>query len=238
MKSRPRASTIDAPPLSVASAAWQRVPGLRLVLLVARGLDNHKARPVLVEALAERQAILRATWSYAAPLDHPHLSCWHDVLPTLDGQPDRPGSSVERLVHRALSDRPAGSTNPMVDLLEVLSLRFLVPIMAWDLDQLAAEPTLGFTTGAERFVGRGTAGWEPVAAGELAFLSTPDVIARPFVGRLAKHGKITASTHRTLAVAAVPRGRAPNLASRIGEALTSLVAVHFGIAARTWILRE
>lgn len=238
MRIQPRATNVPEPPLSVVPAVWSRLPGLRLVLLVANGLDNGTARPMVGEALAERQAILRAAWAQAEPHTHPYLARWREILRQLGAEPDRHVVSIEALVRRALGDRPVTSINPLVDLVTVVSLRYLVPVAGWDLDQLGAEPTLGFTTGTERFVSLGTAGWEPVGAGELAYLSKAEVIARHFVGRPSEHGKITASTCRALVVVAIPAGRAPNLGSRIREALVGLMATHFGVAAESWILRE
>ena len=236
MARRPQPGQV--PPLAVDPRLGERLPGLGLVVVEVAGLDNHQPTPVIAEALAERQGLLRAQWPYSSAAAHPHLAAWRETMRAIGVKPGKKLSSIESLVRRAVSDRPLTSINPLVDLYHLVSLRHLLPAGGWDAESLPGRLTLRFTRGGERFLALGAEREETVAADELAYVAAPaQVVTRHFVWRQSEHGKITADTRHAILVAEVLAGRAPNLASRVRDAFCTLLLEHFGVTARTWILR-
>lgn len=230
-------------PVRVSSKVWARLPGLRLVVGVVRDLDNRGPRPSLRSALALRQSVLRNAWTRNAwasnrPHEHPHLACWREIMREIGVKPGKKPASVEALVRRALGTSPVGPINPLVDLLNVISLRYLLPTGGWDLAVLSRQPALRFTDGGERFGALGGDSLESVEAGELAYVVGQRVITRHFVWRQSELGKITEDSRDALVVVEVPGARERNLAEQVRSTLQSHLETHFGVSAWTWILRE
>jgi len=225
------------PPITVASAAWEHLPGVSLVVVRAAAIENHLPKPALVAALLERQAFLRASWQGGSAQDHPFLAPVQALMRDVDGGAADQPAAITSLITAALRDQPLEPSNPLVDLSRLVAMRFLLPVVGWDLEALDRAPALRFTTGSERFRAFANRFAKPVDAGELAFISGAWVIARHFVGQASENGKITDTTRRALLVSAIAPGRMANRASRVAETLATLIANHFDAVAETWILR-
>jgi len=183
---------------SVQEDVFADVAGLRLAV----GWLEIPRAPTKAEALSR----IGPAWEAAAgvraePLaSHPMLAPWRDVfrrlgLPARDYLP-----SVEALLRRARRGGPPLQVLPLVDAYNAISLRWLVPVGAFDLTGLAGDILLGRTRGGEAFWPIDAQGAEQVAAGELCYLDGERVLTRHFVWRQSIWGMIRPETRRLFLV--------------------------------------
>jgi DNA/RNA-binding domain of Phe-tRNA-synthetase-like protein len=204
----------------VDETVFTRLPGMRIVVASAGGIDNTSSRPEIDLALDE-------AWNHAHQLaekfpnaqSHPHVACWRDALHRLGVSPHEYPASIEAMLRRAFKIAQPFRINPMADLIHAVSLRHVVPVGGFDLDNVDGDFVLRPTRAGEPFLGLDSAEPMPVEADEVAYADNSAIHTRHFVWRQAKTSLIDADTQRVVLVAEV----LPTLDARIVD----LVAVDF-----------
>ena len=130
----------------VEPAIFARFPGLRLAVVVAHGVDNATARPAVAESW-------HAAWAGAARLaaghgnaqSHPRVRPWREAFRATGVSSKEFPSSIEAMLRRALKGGAPFEINPLVDFYNGLSLRHIVPVGGFDLDELHGPLELRLT---------------------------------------------------------------------------------------------
>lgn len=225
--------------LAIAPQVWQRFPGIRFTVVTADGIDNASTPHPGVEAeLAAAEEELRSGWKHETPQAHPRLAAWRGAFRALDVSRKEHASSVEALVRRVLGGQPLPRISPLVDLYNAVSLRYRIPAGGYDLGQVRGDLRLAFTTGGEAFHALGAEAPVTVGPGELAYLDDAGVLTRHFVWRQAERAKIDASTRRVFLVAEVLGEVEPGVARGAEADLVAGLEKHFGVSARSDVLRS
>ncbi|MBS4031186.1 MAG: hypothetical protein KGZ63_07195 [Clostridiales bacterium] len=100
-------------------------------------------------------------------------------------------SSIEAMVSRVAKKKGLPNINAVVDLSNAVSLKYLVPLGAHDLDQADDDITVRFSVGGEQFRPFGQTDTEILDAGELIYTVGPHVRTRRWIWRQSELGKIT-----------------------------------------------
>jgi DNA/RNA-binding domain of Phe-tRNA-synthetase-like protein len=211
-------------------------PGLTLVVVVAKGVDNEKPRPAIHQALAETSAHLRDTWSFPNAQSHPYVKAWRRAFQVMGVSGKEFRSSIEALTRRALAGRGLPNINPVVDFYNSVSLKYLVPAGGWDLDDISGEITLRVTSGGEPFTALGEQQPESVETGEVAYADQDDVITRHFVWRQAEKGKIKPETENLFLISEILAEVGMSVARDVELALVNGLREYFGASAQSVIL--
>lgn len=217
-------------------AVWQRLPGMRIVVVAARGVDNATPRPAVEGELSAVESALRAGWEHPNPQSEPRIALWRDAFKALGISTKKHASSVEALVRRVLGGRDLPRISPLVDLYNAVSLRHRVPAGGWDLGDLQGDLRLGFTAGGEPFHELGGDATDLVEAGELAYRDDDEVVTRHFVWRQAERGKVTPATRDVFLLSEILGGIGDEVAAAVRADLVEGLRRHFGIAATSAIL--
>ena len=98
------------------------------------------------------------------------------------------------MARRVLKGDPFPKINPLVDLYNSISLRFLVPMGGHDLDTLEGNIHLRFTEGGEPFTPMGGGETGVVPKGELVYCDDREVLTRNWVWRQCEKDKATEKT--------------------------------------------
>jgi DNA/RNA-binding domain of Phe-tRNA-synthetase-like protein len=212
-------------------------PGLTLVAVVAKGVNNEKPRPAIHQALAETSAHLRDTWSWPNAQSHPYVQAWRRAFQVMGVSGKEFRSSVEALTRRALGGRGLPNINPVVDFYNSVSLRYLVPAGGWDLDDICGgEIVLRVTSGGEPFTALGVQQPGSVGAGEVVYTDQTEVITRHFVWRQAEKGKIRPATKNLFLVSEILAEVGMSVARDVELALVNGLREYFGASAQSAIL--
>ena len=132
-----------------------RYPNLIGGVIVARGVRNGATPPGL-RALyhAEQQATLARIGS--TPLSEiPSLAAWRGVFRSFGVDPTQIRSACEALLRRLTKKGDIPSINTLVDLGNLVSIRYALPVAVVDLRSVQGAITVRFADGTERFTNLG-----------------------------------------------------------------------------------
>ena len=127
----------------------------------------------------------------------PYFIPWREAYRAF-GAPEGYRSSVEGLAKRAVKDSCPPSINPLVDLYNVTSLKYLFPCGAEDLDAVVGDIRLAAARGGEHFLPLGAEEEDPPREGEFAYMDDAGAICRCWNWREADRTKLTRRTKRAL----------------------------------------
>jgi len=128
-----------------------RFPGLCGGTIYAAGMRNQLTPPeVWQRYLAEQQATLQRLGNFS-PAEIPSLAAWRAAFRGFGVEPTKYRSAAEALLRRLTKKGDIPSINLMVDLYNLVSIRYALPMAAFDLRCLTGDITVRFAGGSERF---------------------------------------------------------------------------------------
>ncbi len=113
---------------------------------------------------------LTVHFSFERPQDHPNVKAWREAYKKMGISLSKYPSSLESLLRRALKGGPFPRFNPIMDLCNALSLKYLVPIGGHAINAVDGDIRLTFSDGTETFV--------PIDMGEQETAEKDEVIYR------------------------------------------------------------
>jgi len=182
----------------VASEVFERFPEACVAVVAATDVAN--SAPVeAVRALAraaEQEARERLNSDDLKA--HPFIARWREAFRALDLNPNKYRSSVEALLARVLKGDELPALLPAVDLVNAVSLRYMLPVGAHDADRLSGDLQVRRTMGGETFhpIGGGEA--ETVEPGEIVYADDAEVRTRRWVWRQGDGARVTAESRTIL----------------------------------------
>jgi DNA/RNA-binding domain of Phe-tRNA-synthetase-like protein len=153
-----------------------RYPNLCGGVILANGMHNQPTPPELLSHFqTEQQLVLRRIGD--TPLSEiPSLSAWRGAFRGFGVEPTKYRSAAEALLRRLTKKGDIPSINALVDAYNLVSIRYAVPMAAFDTRQLNGSLTIRFADGSEWF----TAHDEPEAVhpepGEVIFVDETGLI--------------------------------------------------------------
>lgn len=216
--------------LWIEEAVLDRFPGMRVVGVVATGLANEDPDGRVAdewEADWRRAGNLRE--DYANAQSHPHVAAWREALKRVGVSHKEHPSSIEALLRRAMKGGEPVRINPLVDLLNAVSLRWVVPAGGWDVGALTGDVALRLTVEGDTFRSLDAPEPVPLPAGEVAYADGPVVLTRHFVWRQAREALVLPATTDVLLVSEVPAGLGDDLAGEVLSDLSERVGRLFGV---------
>jgi DNA/RNA-binding domain of Phe-tRNA-synthetase-like protein len=139
------------------------------VILAANVTNGPTPEPLLAEYQAEQQAVLARIDE--TPLSQiPSLAAWRSVFRGFGVDPTQCRSAAEALLRRLTKKGDIPSINLLVDLGNLVSIRYALPVAVFDTQALQGSLTVRFADGSERYTLLGQPGVvENPAAGEVIF---------------------------------------------------------------------
>lgn len=170
------------------------LPDLTIGMVVALGLDNTRPSEGIDALLVQTIEEMRRTFSTEKAQDHPRIKPWRTTFSKLNISGSKFPSSIESMTRRVLKGDPFPKINPLVDLYNCVSLKYLVPMGGHDLDTLEGNIHLGFAEGWEPFTPMGGGETLTVPKGELVYRDDREVLTRNWVWRQCEKDKVTERT--------------------------------------------
>ena len=153
-------------------------------VILARGMANGPASKDLQSAfLAEQQATLQRIGD--TPLSQiASLAAWRNVFRSFGVDPTQYRSAAEALLRRLTKKGDIPGINLLVDLGNLVSIRYALPVAVFDTRTLQGAVTVHFADGSERYTTLGQEEVEHPEPGEVVFSDeTKLVIARRWCWR-------------------------------------------------------
>jgi DNA/RNA-binding domain of Phe-tRNA-synthetase-like protein len=225
--------------LAVDEKVWELFPGMRLVVAVAGGLDNTAGRPGV-------EAAWRGVWAevaeearrYDNAQSHPRVRAWREAMGAVGVSGRRFPSSAEALLRRALKEGEPPLVNPLVDFYNLVSLKHVVPVGGFDLDEVGDLLELRLTHEGDTFAALDGSPAENVGPGEVAYASESTVLTRHFVWRQSREGLITGGTRSALLVSEILGDTDGGLTESVLGELRSGLIEHFDAEPASFVLEK
>lgn len=179
----------------VAPEAFRAFPGIRLAVVVARGIDNRRPRPDVTDRW--RRAWARAgelVAPHGNPQSHPRVAPWRVRLRAVGAHHRDHPASIEALLRRAAKGGEPFSIDPLVDLYNAISLEHVMPAGGFDLAAVRGPIELRATRPGDRFHGLDEPTPTEVPPGELAYCDGSTVLTRHVVWKQGREGLISEAT--------------------------------------------
>jgi DNA/RNA-binding domain of Phe-tRNA-synthetase-like protein len=176
-------------------AILDRFPGIVGGVILARAMTNGPTPADLRDAYIDEQ---RATIARigATPLSElPSLAAWRRAFSGFGVAPTQYRSAAEALLRRLTKQGDIPSINALVDLGNLVSIRYALPVAVFDARAISGAVTVRFADGSERFTNLGQAAPEHPEPGEVIFADEAGmVIARRWCWRQSDESAARADT--------------------------------------------
>ncbi len=172
---------------SIADEVFSQFPGYVRGVVLAYDVKNSKSSADLVTLLRDAEASVRDRLKKDEITQHPRIAPWREAYRSLGVKPGKFRCSIEAMVRRILSGNELPSINVLVDIGNIFSLRYLVPVGGHAIDVAKQDLILRTATGTEEFVPFGSKQVEHPDPGEIIFAEGNTVLTRRWSWRQANH---------------------------------------------------
>src|SRR5947199_307691 len=150
-------------------AILARFPTVVGGVILAQNMTNGPT-PASLQAIyqAEQQATLRRIG--ATPLSQiPSLAAWRGAFRDFDVDPTQYRGAAEALLRRLTKKGDIPGINLLVDLGNLVSIRYALPVAVFDTSELRGSVTVHVASGDERYTLLGQGEEDPPKVGEVVF---------------------------------------------------------------------
>jgi DNA/RNA-binding domain of Phe-tRNA-synthetase-like protein len=163
-------------------------------MVVAMDVDNTRPSLEIESLLSQAIEEMKGSFAVDKAQEHPRIKPWRTAFSKLSISGSKFPSSIESIAKRILRGDPFPRINPLVDLYNSVSLRYLVPMGGHDLNTIKGNIYLKFAEGWEPFAPMGGGETLVVPKGELVYRDDREVLTRNWVWRQCEKDKATEKT--------------------------------------------
>ncbi len=200
-------------------AIFSAFPGLHIGVVSAKGVDNHRDCPEILEKIKKIQREIRDNFDMGTLAKCPKIQNWRNAYTLFGAKPKKHRSSVENLYRLTLEGRDLRPINRLVDIYNYVSLCHMVPVGGDDLVQVEGDILLRFAKGDELFLPLGSSEMQKARDGEVVYADEREVLCRRWNWRESEKTKMKESTQDVLLVS---EGLPPVTADEIQRIVTDL----------------
>ena len=175
---------------TISAEIFSKYPGYVRGVLMATGVHNGASPEALIGLLRQAEESVRARVNLETLAEQPAFKSWREAFRAFGAKPADFRPSIEAMARRVLRGEPLPSINALVDIGNVISLRYLLPAGAHAIDRLTGDISLRLADGSEDFVALGSqdgAAPEHPLPGEVIFAEGSTVLTRRWVWRQGSH---------------------------------------------------
>lgn len=176
-------------------AIVERYPGVRGGVILARGLKNGPTPPDLLHRYQEMQHTVKNRIGENALSEISSLAAWRRVFSSFGVKPTQYRSAAEALLRRLTKEGDIPSINCLVDLGNLVSTHYALPVAFFDTRATTGAVTVKFSEGNERFTPLGVQEIEQPTPGEVIFVDEAGLVsARRWCWRQSDESAVNADT--------------------------------------------
>lgn len=209
-----------------------RFPDVVGGVIHADGVANGPAPAELTAAFVAEQHAVRERIG-ATPLSElPTLAAWRAVFRGFDVNPTKYRSAAEALLRRLTKQGELPSINTLVDLANLVSIRYALPVAVFDQRAIRGGTTVRLAHGGEVWADLGSSTTEHPEAGEVIFADEDDMVsARRWCWRQSRASAARDDTSDILVTVEGHHAVAADDVDRALRDLQSLLGTHAAAAA-------
>lgn len=176
---------------SVSSEVFEKLDNVCFGVIVAKGIDNSLVKNDIVEKLDQSIKDCENKFKDTKVKELERILYYRDAFKELGINPNKFMSSIEAMLTRTSKGKGLPNISPIVDLGNAVSLKYMVPLGAHDIDTLEGDIEVRFSKEGDSFIPLGTEETEILEDGELIYSAGDNVRTRRWIWRQSEQGKIT-----------------------------------------------
>ena len=206
----------------------ERFPAVVGGVIHADGVANRPATAELTAAYRAEQAAVRERIGDTPLSELPTLTAWRGVFRGFGVNPTKYRSAAEALLRRLMKHGEIPSINTLVDVANLVSIRYALPVAVFDQRASAGGTTVRLAYGGERWADLGSSEAEHPEPGEVIFSDDDEqVSARRWCWRQSRASAAKEDTTEILITVEGHHQAAPDDVDRALRDLGSLLG-HYG----------
>jgi DNA/RNA-binding domain of Phe-tRNA-synthetase-like protein len=159
------------------SQLLKRFPSVTGGVIVAQGLRNRQTPPELLAEYQEQQKATRLLIGDTPLSQIPALSAWRSTFSAFGVEPTKYRSAIEALLRRLTKKGDIPSINLLVDIGNLVSIRYNLPVAVFDTHQTTGSITVRLSEGTEHFTPLGESITETPEVGEVIFVDEAQIVS-------------------------------------------------------------
>ena len=175
----------------VEEKVFEALPTACFGVVVARGIDNRSVDPRPQALLQQSIAVIEEKFAAAKAKEAAEIVLYREAFQKLGMNPNKFMSSIEAIASRIEKKKGFPSINPVVDLGNAMSIKYLLPMGAHDIDAASGDIQVRFSRQGDQFTPFGETAAEILEAGELIYSAGERVKTRRWIWRQSEEGKVT-----------------------------------------------
>ncbi|MEX0940162.1 MAG: lysine--tRNA ligase [Candidatus Babeliales bacterium] len=180
---------------------FENFSGVRIGVIVAKNIKNSTENKEVFEKLQEIQSQFNEVINKSLLDQHPFIKTWHEVYQKFGANSKKHLSSIENLGSRIVKGSIISPINTLVDLYNIISLKYMLPAGGENLDALKGDIQLtisGENEPAVTLLGQKEA--RSPKPGEVIYKDENGAICRRWNWKEAERSKITPETKNAIFV--------------------------------------
>lgn len=169
-------------------------------VIVAKEISNKNDNLQIQKLLREAEINLREKLNGIEIPQHPHIAPWREVYRQFGSKPRDFKCSAEALARIVFRGSEIKKISPLVDLYNLISIKYILPVGAEDLDKTQGDLVLTLADGTENYTPLGGEENDPPKRGEVIYRDDLGVICRRWNWREGERTKITKDTKNAVVV--------------------------------------
>jgi len=157
-------------------AIVERFPTIRAGVVHATGLVNGPSSPDLIDSYRAEQRAVVGRLGTTAIADHSSIAAWRRAFSGFGAKPTQYRNAAEALLRRLHKHGDIPSISTLVDIGNLVSIRYAMPVAVFDVGQLAGGITVRFSDGTEPFTDLGSSESVHPEPGEVVFVDDNDEV--------------------------------------------------------------
>ncbi|HLO28286.1 MAG TPA: phenylalanine--tRNA ligase beta subunit-related protein [Anaerolineales bacterium] len=214
-------------------------PQLCFGVVVAEGTNNQGADPQVAELEAARAQALFESLKGTDLKAHPHIAVWREAFQKLGQNPNKYPSSIEALARRVAKKPELPDINRAVNLVNAMSVTYLLPMGAHDLEILPGDIEVRLARPTDVFIPIGGTQPEALDEGEVVYATGDQIRTRKWVWRQSELAKVSPESTRLFFPIDAFYGVTDQAARAAQAELAELLGRYCGATTRTyWVDQE
>lgn len=158
-------------------AVAERYPTIRAGVIHATELTNGPSPPELLDEYRAEQRAATEKLKATAIADLPSIAAWRRAFTRFGAKPTQHRNAAETLLRRLAKHGDIPTINTLVDIGNLVSIRYAMPVAVFDRASIVGPTTVRFATGTELFTDLGATDSVHPDPGEVIFVDGNDVVS-------------------------------------------------------------
>ena len=154
-----------------------RYPTIRAGIVHAVGLCNGPSPAALRDEFRAQQHVSRSNLEDRTLSAVPSIAAWRRAFSSFGVKPTQYRNAAEALLRRLVKRGDIPSINLLVDIANLVAIRYALPVAAFDQAQVTGSTEVRFADGSERFTDLGSGEVVPPQPGEVIFVDRAGLVS-------------------------------------------------------------